>query len=118
MAPKWRLVLFETEAGNCPVAAALEDLDPAAKGHVINRFDMLETHGLALGTQHVRGITGKSPLREFRLSHNRREFRLLFFPAGDGLIAVHFFQKKGSRAERELAIGHRRMVEWIRRGKR
>jgi len=109
----FRLVFFETAGGNSPVENSLGNLDPKGRAYIAARLDVLQEHGLRLGTEHVRLITGYSPLREFRLSHNRREFRLLFFPAGSQLVAVHFFQKKGARAERkELRLGWQRMKAW------
>lgn len=108
----WQLIhygpVIETE---------MEAVPKSNRAAVLARLDMLAMYGLGLRMPHVRLLSGYAPLREFRISVNRVEYRVIFFPAQrHDLVIVRFLKKQSTKTpQSDLQVAVARMREWNRR---
>ena len=72
----WKLVLYTTAAGRCPVREYLTDLDREERLRVADCLGLLEAFGLGLGAPHVRSLGNK--LWELRIT-GQVQHRVLYF---------------------------------------
>lgn len=78
---KWRILFYETPAGNSPVKDFIRGLSPTKRAATVEEIDLLEEFGVDLGMPHARPLS--DGLWELRAR------------AADGLTRVLYFAVKG-----------------------
>lgn len=86
---KWRILFYETPAGNSPVKDFIRRLSAEKRAATIEEIDLLEEFGINLGMPHARPLSdgiwelraraadGLTRILYFTPSHERRAFVLL-----------------------------------------
>ncbi len=87
---KWRILFYETPAGNCPVKDFIRGLSPAKRAATIEEIDLLEEFGIDLEMPHARPLSGG--IWELRAR------------AADGLTRILYFSP--SRERRAFVLLH------------
>ena len=87
---KWRILFYETPAGNSPVQDFIRGLSAAKRATTIEEIDLLEEFGIDLGMPHARP-----------LSHGLWELRAR---AADGLTRIIYFSS--SKEQRAFVLLH------------
>jgi phage-related protein len=107
---RWRLELFTTAAGRCPVQEYIEGLPSREASRVAYALRLLRESGIELGAPHARSLGGK--LWELRVTGSLQHRVLYFAASGRRLILLHAFTKKTSRTPRtEIETARTRMTE-------
>ena len=110
----WKLVLYTTAAGRCPVREYLTDLDREERLRVADCLGLLEAFGLGLGAPHVRSLGNK--LWELRITGQVQHRVLYFATTGRTLVVLHAFTKKTPKTPSgELETAKRRITDYLRR---
>ena len=110
----WRLVLYMTAAGRCPVREYLADLDRKERLRVADCLELLEVFGLGLGAPHMRSLGNK--LWELRIAGQVQHRVLYFATTGRVLVLLHAFTKKTPKTPPgEFETAKRRMTDYLRR---
>lgn len=87
---KWRILFYETPAGNSPVKDFIRKLSPTKRAATIEEIDLLEEFGIDLGMPHARPLS--DGLWELRAR------------AADGLTRILYFTS--SREQRAFVLLH------------
>jgi phage-related protein len=111
---RWRLVLFTTATGRCPVAEYHDGLSGREAVRLMRTIQLFEEAGPELGAPHVRYLGDK--LWELRVT-GTIQHRVLYFAApGRRLVLLHAFTKKTPRTPRaEVAVAKMRMADYLER---
>ena len=111
---RWKLVMYATTAGRCPVREYLDALPGREAARLSHALDLLEATGLELGAPHVRSLGSK--LWELRVT-GLLQHRVLYFAAsGRRLVLLHAFTKKTPRTPAiEQETAKRRLTDYLRR---
>lgn len=111
----WNVQWYTDSKGRSPGEEFLADLrkgaGPQAVKKVLQRIDMLESLGLAGGTDLVHKVRGD--LWELLATHKNNPYRVLFYnPRERMLVLLHFFHKKTDAIlESDIDRALRRMAE-------
>lgn len=112
---KWRILFYETPAGNCPVKDFIRGLSTTQKAATIEEIDVLEEFGIDLGMPHARPLSdgiwelraraadGLTRILYFTPSKERRAFVLLH--------GVEKDQRTISDTERKTALKRKKDYE-------
>ncbi len=112
---KWRILFYETPAGNCPVKDFIRGLSATQKATTIEEIDVLEEFGIDLGMPHARPLSdgiwklraraadGLTRILYFTPSKERRAFVLLH--------GVEKDQRTISDTERKTALKRKKDYE-------
>jgi len=110
---QWRF--YESEAGNRPVKAFLDDLPAADAAEIAASMEHVAAQGLD-AARHVRG-----DIWEVRVNGENRIYRVLFSAEGrfkQVLLALEGFTKKTQKTPAKTTqLAERRLSEWRNRGK-
>ena len=105
----YEIEYYETESGNCPVRAFLDDLEPKMKAKMIRTIELLEMNGPLLRGPHSEYL--EDGVLELRAKQGSDISRVLFFFfVGQKAILTNGFTKKTQktpRSEIELAKQHK-----------
>jgi len=113
----WKVVFYETEAGESPVWDFIFGLPSKDQAKVVRALDLLEEFGLELRAPYVRSVTGRRKLWELRVRGIGGAYHILYFAfTGQRMVVLHAFAKKTQKTpRREIAMAERRMAEFLRR---
>ena len=113
----WKVVFYETEAGESPVWDFIFSLLAKDQAKVVRALDLLEEFGLELRAPYVRSVTGRRKLWELRVRGAGGAYRILYFAfTGQRMVMLHAFVKKTKKTpRREIAIAEKRMHDFLRR---
>jgi phage-related protein len=107
---RWRVELFTTATGRCPVQEYIDKLSSREAGRLTHVLEMLKSAGTGLGAPHTRSLGGK--LWELRITGPLQHRVLYLAASGRRLILLHAFTKKTNRTPRaEIETARRRMTE-------
>ncbi len=109
----WEVRYYRTPLGREPVAEFVDLLSESDAAKVFRTIGLLAQKGVLLKEPYTRQMAGK--MRELRVSCNRREVRILYFPfERRTLLLLHAFIKKTKKTpRREIEIGVGRMNDAI-----
>jgi phage-related protein len=108
---RWRLLLFTTATGRCPVREYIDGLPSLEAARLSRGLDLLEEVGPGLGAPHVRHLGDK--LWELRVTGPLQHRVLYFAASGRRLVLLHAFVKRTPRTPRaDLEIARRRMADY------
>jgi phage-related protein len=109
---QWRF--YESEAGNKPVKAFLDDLPASDAAEIVAGMRDVARRGLD-AARHLRG-----DIWEVRVEAENRAFRVLFAPQGrfkQVLLALEGLTKKTQKTPpKAIRLAERRLSAWRRRG--
>ncbi len=113
----WKVVFYETEAGESPVWDFIFSLPSKDQAKVVWALDLLEEIGLELRAPYVRSVTGRRKLWKLRVKGVGGTYRILYFAfTGQRMVMLHAFAKKTKKTlRREIAMAERRMDDFLRR---
>jgi len=113
----WKVVFYETEAGESPVWDFIFSLPSKDQAKVVRALDLLEELGLELRAPYVRSVTGRRKLWELRVKGVGGTYRILYFAfTGRRMVMLHAFAKKTKKTpRREIAMDEKRMDDFLRR---
>jgi phage-related protein len=113
----WKVVFYETEAGESPVWDFIFGLPAKDQAKVVRALDLLEELGLELRAPYVRSVTGRRKLWELRVRGVGGAYRILYFAfTGQRMVMLHAFAKKTRKTpSREIAMAEKRMDDFVRR---
>ncbi|MBQ7520438.1 MAG: type II toxin-antitoxin system RelE/ParE family toxin [Clostridia bacterium] len=112
---KWRILFYETPAGNCPVKEFIRNLSPEKKAATIEEIDLLEEFGIALGMPHARPLS--DGIWELRARASDGLTRILYFSASKErrtFVLLHGVEKDQrviSDTDRKIAIKRKKDYE-------
>jgi phage-related protein len=116
---KWRIELYKTINGECPLLNFIQSLFPKQKAKVEKEIDLLELYGIYLPYPYTRKIRGDryKDLRELRISSGKSQFRVIYFLyMKDIFVLIHAFCKKEQKIPKnELEIARGRMIDFLGR---
>ena len=116
---KWRIELYKTINGECPLLNFIQSLFPKQKAKVEKEIDLLELHGIYLPYPYTRKIRGDryKDLWELRISSGKSQFRVIYFLyMKDIFVLIHAFCKKKQKIPKnELEIARGRMIDFLDR---
>jgi phage-related protein len=109
--PRW--VFYETPAGGTPVSDAIRSSFPGRTGkHGRTRLGGLLDR-IAQGKTLPRDVTDLGGgLAEARMTLNGNQYRLFFARCQDGLLGLHFIQKKANRETRHVKLARERLARY------
>ena len=109
----WKVIFYETEAGESPVWDFIFGLPAKDQAKVVRALDLLEEFGLDLRAPYVRSVTGRRKLWELRV----KGYRILYFAfTGRRMVMLHAFAKKTRKTpRREITMAEKRMDDFLRR---
>ncbi|MFN9661364.1 MAG: type II toxin-antitoxin system RelE/ParE family toxin [Cyanobacteriota bacterium] len=109
----WEVVFYSLPSGKQPVLAWLAEQAPEVRAAFAHLFELLESHGTAVGEPHVKPLGKK--LYELRVNGRDGTYRTLYFAArGRRFVMVHGFQKKTQKTPKaELEKAQKRMADFL-----
>ncbi len=115
MSIQWRVVYYETSAGDMPVRDFLDAARPSLKVKALRILMHVEEYGLQAVTSHMKKLSGTS-LWEIRIL-GQESTRILFVTQVEKqIVLLHAFYKKTQKTPpRELSIALSRLKEYQRR---
>ena len=112
---KWRILFYETPAGNCPVKAFIRRLSATKKAATIEEIDLLEEFGVDLGMPHARPLS--DGLWELRGRAADGLTRIIYFApskAKHAFVLLHGVEKDQrtiSKTDRQTALKRKKDYE-------
>ena len=112
---KWRILFYETPAGNSPVKAFIRGLSATKQAATIEEIDLLEEFGVELGMPHARPLS--DGIWELRARAADGLTRILYFsPAKErrAFVLLHGVEKDQrtiSDTERKTALKRKKDYE-------
>lgn len=98
MDQKWAIIYYETPQGNSPVFDFIQGLNVKAQNKIAEIFDLLEDHGILLGSPHSKKLTG-TPLWELRILGNDNIRIFYVAVVNKKFLLLHGFQKKKQKTD-------------------
>ena len=114
---KWKIIYYQSQSGDYPVAEFIDGLDKKAKAKIINTFTLLEDFGIKLGSPRAEKLKG-TDLWELRIlgSDNIRIFYIAI--TGKTFLLLHgFYKKKQKTDRREIKTAEDRLLDFNSRKK-
>lgn len=94
---KFNLILYETEAGKCPIKQFVQKLNKKDVAKVLYYFDLLQTYGNQLGEPYSKYLC--DGIFELRFKLNKNNIRILYFFENNRIIVLTSgFMKKTQKA--------------------
>jgi len=113
--PKWRVVHYETEEGDCPIAEFLDGLTRKERAKVLAQIDLLEEKGPNLHRPYADLLRDR--IHELRVRMSPSGYRVLyFFCHRTDIVLTHGFRKQTARVPKaQIDRAKRYRAEWIGR---
>lgn len=112
---KWRILFYETPAGNSPVKDFIRGLSPEKRAATIEEIDLLEEFGIQLGMPHARSLS--DGIWELRARASDGLTRVLYFsPSNEkrAFVLLHGVEKDQrtiSDTDRKVALKRKKDYE-------
>ncbi len=112
MGEKWKILIYESSAGDKPVEEFLNSLDERARLKISRTFELLEQYGLEGVYTHSKKLIGSS-LWELRILGSDSIRILYILVTGKVFLLLHGFKKKTQKTPaKEIAVAKKRLDEY------
>lgn len=111
----WRVVLYKSPSGACPVQEFIDGLEVEAQAKVSNTVKLLQEFGINLRLPHAKKLTGTT-LWELRILGSNSNRILYVAVSGKTFVLLHGFKKKSNKTpSKELRTAQDRLVDYMAR---
>jgi len=94
----WKVIYYQTARGEEPVISFIKKLPKEDQGKIIWTINLLETHGLRMGSPYLKKIEGTKKLWELKVNKYRI---FLSFVLEKNILLIHAIIKKTQKTPKK-----------------